>query len=247
MILLSRDFALPPGGMRPMWSISWLLVFFVPGKAELTVQLTRIMIPFLLLIALAVQAMGNLNALNNFAVPALASAFFNIGSILGGLGLGFPRSNFRSQCHRRHGVRHPRRRLSSIRRAVAESAPRRFQIPSHAEFTIRACARSSLDGARDHRHRRGSNQCFRQHQFRFGIIDPATGAVLNGPVSWLSYAFRFMQFPIGVFGVAIATAALPPLSRSTTIRTMSNFAKHWRTRWRWFFSCAFPPRSVWRF
>jgi putative peptidoglycan lipid II flippase len=32
----------------------------------------------------------------------------------------------------------------------------------------------------------------------------------------LNYAFRFMQFPIGVFGVAIATATLPPLSRSTS-------------------------------
>jgi len=51
--------------------------------------------------------------------------------------------------------------------------------------------------------------------FASSIIDPATGAVANGPVSWLSYAFRFMQFPIGVFGVAIATATLPPLSRST--------------------------------
>jgi putative peptidoglycan lipid II flippase len=52
--------------------------------------------------------------------------------------------------------------------------------------------------------------------FASAIVDPVTGAVLNGPVSWLSYAFRFMQFPIGVFGVAVATAALPPLSRSAT-------------------------------
>src|SRR6185436_3624938 len=43
--------------------------FEVPGKAELTVQLTRIMIPFLLLIALAAQAMGILNSVNVFAVP----------------------------------------------------------------------------------------------------------------------------------------------------------------------------------
>jgi putative peptidoglycan lipid II flippase len=51
--------------------------------------------------------------------------------------------------------------------------------------------------------------------FASAIVDPATGTVLNGPVSWLNYAFRFMQFPIGVFGVAIATATLPTLSRST--------------------------------
>ena len=36
----------------------------------------------------------------------------------------------------------------------------------------------------------------------------------NGPVSWLSYAFRFMQLPLGIFGVAIASATLPSISRS---------------------------------
>ena len=59
--------------------------------------------------------------------------------------------------------------------------------------------------------------------FASSIIDPATGVVANGPVSWLSYAFRFMQFPIGVFGVAIATAALPPLSRSSAQTDYSEF------------------------
>jgi putative peptidoglycan lipid II flippase len=59
--------------------------------------------------------------------------------------------------------------------------------------------------------------------FASTIIDPATGAVTNGPVSWLNYAFRFMQFPIGVFGVAIATATLPPLSRSTANPDYSEF------------------------
>ena len=52
--------------------------------------------------------------------------------------------------------------------------------------------------------------------FASAIIDPATGAIANGPVSWLNYAFRFMQFPIGVFGVAIATATLPTLSRNSS-------------------------------
>ena len=43
--------------------------------------MTRIMFPFLLLVALAAQAMGVLNASNSFGVPALASTFFNIGSV----------------------------------------------------------------------------------------------------------------------------------------------------------------------
>src|SRR5581483_7571542 len=47
----------------------------VPGKFELAVEMTRIMFPFLLLVALAAQAMGVLNACNRFAVPALSSTF----------------------------------------------------------------------------------------------------------------------------------------------------------------------------
>ena len=60
----------------------------VPGKAELAVTLTRVMFPFLLLVALAAQAMGVLNATGSFGVPALASTWFNVGSVGVGLGLG---------------------------------------------------------------------------------------------------------------------------------------------------------------
>jgi putative peptidoglycan lipid II flippase len=61
--------------------------------------------------------------------------------------------------------------------------------------------------------------------FASSIIDPATGVVANGPVSWLNYAFRFMQFPIGVFGVAIATAALPQLSRDSARTDYDQFRR----------------------
>ena len=55
--------------------------------------------------------------------------------------------------------------------------------------------------------------------FATGIVDPISGQ--NGPVSWLLYAFRFMQLPLGIFGVAIASATLPSISRS---------AAAWRSR-----------------
>ena len=35
----------------------------------------------------------------------------------------------------------------------------------------------------------------------------------TGAVSWLNYAFRLMYLPIGLFGVSIATAVLPAVSR----------------------------------
>src|SRR6202050_5189649 len=61
----------------------------VPGKFELAVTLTRIMFPFLLLVALSAQAMGILNALNQFGIPALSSTWFNVGSVAFGLGFGY--------------------------------------------------------------------------------------------------------------------------------------------------------------
>jgi putative peptidoglycan lipid II flippase len=54
-------------------------------------------------------------------------------------------------------------------------------------------------------------------------IADASGHVINGPVSWLGYAFRFMQLPLGLFGVAIASATLPAISRSAALQRMDEF------------------------
>ena len=62
---------------------------FAPEKAELTILLTRIMFPFILLVSLAALVMGMLNAKDVFGVPAMASSFFNLGSIIGGAGFGY--------------------------------------------------------------------------------------------------------------------------------------------------------------
>jgi putative peptidoglycan lipid II flippase len=190
--------------------------FDVPGKAELTIHLTRIMIPFLLLIALAAKAMGILNARHNFGVPAIAPVFFNLGSIIGGLFLGFTAA--------------PVLGLTPIEGMAFGTLVGGFlqfavQWPSlrRAGFRYRPMLSLSDPGVRQIMSLMGPAiigtaavqiNVFVNTNFASSIIDPATGAVANGPVSWLSYAFRFMQFPIGVFGVAVATATLPPLSRS---------------------------------
>jgi putative peptidoglycan lipid II flippase len=58
--------------------------------------------------------------------------------------------------------------------------------------------------------------------FAAGLRD-AAGHVMNGPVSWLNYAFRFMQLPIGLFGISLASASLPRLARSAAINDYSEF------------------------
>jgi putative peptidoglycan lipid II flippase len=201
--------------------------FAVAGKAELAVELTRIMIPFLLFIALAAQAMGILNARGRFAVPALASAFFNLGSIIGGLLLGF--------------VLGPYLGLSAIAGMAYGTLIGGFlqfavQWPSlkAVGFSYRPMLSLSDPGVRQIIGMMGPAiigtaavqiNVFINTNFASSIVDPATGVVINGPVSWLNYAFRFMQFPIGVFGVAIATAALPQLSRESARADYAEFRR----------------------
>src|SRR3984893_11893193 len=61
---------------------------FGPEKAALTAELTRIMFPFIVMVSMAALVMGMLNAKSVFGIPAMASSFFNIGSIVGGVTLG---------------------------------------------------------------------------------------------------------------------------------------------------------------
>jgi putative peptidoglycan lipid II flippase len=191
--------------------------YAVPGKAELTIELTRDMMPFLLLIALAAQAMGMLNAFNIYGMPALASAFFNIGSIAGGLLLGYligPTIGLSPIAGMAYGVVIG----GFLQFAVQWPSLRRCGFGYRADFNV------NDSGVRQILRLMGPAiigaaavqiNVFVNTSFASAIVDPATGAIANGPVSWLNYAFRFMQFPIGVFGVAIATATLPTLSRST--------------------------------
>jgi putative peptidoglycan lipid II flippase len=196
-----------------------------PGKFELAVQMTRIMFPFLLLVALAAQAMGILNACNQFGVPALSSTFFNIGSVIFGLLLGFWAG--------------PRIGLTPIQgMAIGIVLGGALQLVSQWPSLLRAGfgLRFRVD-----LHDPGLRQIVRMMgpailgnaavqinvmvntNFASGIADPVRG--LDGPVSWLAYAFRFMQLPLGLFGVAIASATLPAISRSAAANDMDQFRK----------------------
>jgi len=178
----------------------------VPGKLELTVLLTRILMPFLTLVAAAAAIMGMLNSLNRFFIPALSPAMYNVGIIASGAllvpmmpGLGLDPIVAVA--------------IGALAGAIGQVA---FQCPSL--------------------YREG----FRFH-FGFKLTDPGLREVLRlmgpgtlagaavqinllvnmvlatgegtGAVSWLGYAFRIMYLPIGLFGVSIAAAALPTVSR----------------------------------
>lgn len=196
----------------------------VPGKFELAVLLTRVMCPFLVLVALAAQAMGALNACDRFGVPALASTFFNVGSVAFGLLIGYTAGRrfehgliismacgvlaggalqwlWQVPALRREGFAYRPRldwRHPGLRQVMRLMLP---ALLGNAALQINVTVNSNLAS---------------------GLTD-AAGHVINGPVSWLGYAFRFLQLPLGLFGAAIATATLPAVARSAAAGKMDEF------------------------
>ena len=190
---------------------------FTGDDAKLTAQLTSVMFPFILMVSLAAQVMGMLNAKHVFGWPAMASSFFNIGSIAGGLGLawwmdhgfgrhalfglawgtligGFLQLVIQFPSLRRIGY-HPRLdfhwRDSGVMEVLRTMAP---AVVAASAVQVNVMVNTSF-----------ATHCE------------------DGAVAWLNNAFRLMQLPLGMFGVAIGTVALPFLSRSAALGNREEF------------------------
>jgi len=57
------------------------------------------------------------------------------------------------------------------------------------------------------------------------LVNSQFASHINGAVSWLYYAFRLVQLPIGIFGVAIATVTLPAVARQHALDDLKAFGK----------------------
>jgi putative peptidoglycan lipid II flippase len=170
----------------------------IPGKSELTVLLARIMFPFLLLVSLAAVAMGMLNSLKRFGVPAFAPVFLNLGLILSGfllcplfdppiigmaLGVllgGLGQWAFQLPSLRKEGYRY--------RPVVSFSDPGVRRIIILMTPAILGLAST---------------------QINIFVNTVIASFLPQGSPSYLNYSFRLMHFPLGVFGVAVATVTLP--------------------------------------
>lgn len=205
-----------------------------PGKTELTVFLTRLLFPFLLLVALAAVAMGMLNAKQRFGVPASASSFFNLGSIVAGLGAAWWLApDYMSDLW-----------TSGGRSAVTSEGAARA-ITGMAVGTLVGGALQLLIQVPslyrvNYRYRPVLSFWDPGLRRVLALMAPATvGAAAvqvnvmvnnnfastlgDGAVSWLNVAFRFTQLPIGLFGVAVGVVALPAVSRRVAHNDMAGF------------------------
>jgi len=187
--------------------------YAVPGKMELTVLLTRIMFPFIALVSLAALVMGMLNAKNVFGMPAMASTFFNLGSVIGGVALGWWLDPHFGTKQYGSG--------SLVGMSIGVLIGGFFQLVVQFPSLRKVGYHFRPDFA-------WRDPGVRRILLLMGPAVIAASAVQvnvlvngnfashlgDGPVSWLSYAFRLMQLPIGIFGVAIGTITLPVVSRS---------------------------------
>jgi putative peptidoglycan lipid II flippase len=180
---------------------------FSPAKAELTATLVRIMMPFLPVISLAVVAMGALNAEEKYTSPALASSMFNVVAIIGGITVWLIAPSPVAAVVTWASL--------TVVGGVAQLA---VQVPSLWRTGFRPRMLPDLR-LRDPGTRRiaalmaPATLGVAAVQVNVVVNSSFASMISDGALSWLSYAFRLMQLPIGVFGVAVATTALTHLSR----------------------------------
>lgn len=191
--------------------------YATPGKAELTVQLTQILFPFIFFVSLAAVYMGLLNSLGSFGLPASASTVFNAVSMVMGLGIGWwmdphfgPKAIYGFA-------------IGTVIGGIAQLV---IQIPRGAKLGYKP--RWLLDWKDS-----GLKQvCILTLPAIVGGAAVQVNVLVNtwfasylgdGAVTWLNNAFRLMQLPIGMFGVAVATVTLPSVSRSAANENLGEF------------------------
>jgi putative peptidoglycan lipid II flippase len=194
-------------------------------KIALTIQLTRLLFPFILFVSLAAVVMGMLNARHIFGIPASASTVFNVVSIVSGTLLAVLLEPQQSWLHPHFGIRAIYGWALGV--LIGGLAQLAMQLPSLWRLGFR-------------------------FRWKLNFSDPALQAVMllmvpsviagsgvqinvvvssrfashiPGAMSWLYYAFRLVQLPIGIFGVAIATVTLPAVARQHALDDLKAFGK----------------------
>ncbi|MBI4844217.1 MAG: murein biosynthesis integral membrane protein MurJ [Nitrospirae bacterium] len=172
-----------------------------PEKFSLTVLLTRIMMPFLLFISLAALAMGALNIRKVFFVPALAPAMLNITLIASIL------------------LFESRAQQPIIAAAIGIMAGGFVQFAFQLPAFFRNGYRLGFDTAFGHPAIKKmallmipATLALSVNQVNIVVSNILASYLPSGSITYLFYSMRLIQFPIGIFGVAMGMAVLPALS-----------------------------------
>ena len=191
--------------------------FGFDSKRDLTVYLTQIMFPYLILVSLAAVTMGLLNSKGKFGLPASASSFFNVGSLIVGVWGYYVAPDL--GLHRTTGM--------AVGVLVGGALQFLIQVPSMRRVGFRY---QPLLSFRDERVRQVMRLI---GPAILGVAALQVNVLVNsifasegvGWLTWINRAFRLMHLPIGVFGVAISTVALPNLAKLVAAGDMEAYRR----------------------
>jgi putative peptidoglycan lipid II flippase len=182
------------------------------AKYELTVLLTRITFPYIFLVSLVAFFMGVLNSLRHFAAPAASPILLNVGIIAGALWVS------------------PLLSEPIVGAAVGVLIGGILQVMLQIPWVLKKGL--SLRPLWMPNHPAVKKIGFLMVPAIFGSavyqVNQFIGTLLasflpQGSISWLYYADRIVQFPLGVFAIAISTAALPSLAKQVAGKDLSDF------------------------
>ncbi len=202
--------ALTGAGLVGMLAAPLVVHVVAPGfsgaKFELTLGLTRLMLPYLLAAGIAALWMGTLNVLGSFAAPAATPALLNIAMIAGALGVApiatRPESVLATAVLVGGGAQMVFLFFCLARQGVGFQRAARTVTPA-----LRRAARLMLPV--------GLGSAVYQINVLVGGL--LASFLPEGSVSCLYYAERLVEFPLGVVAVAGATAVLPTLAREAAL------------------------------
>ena len=193
-----------------------------PDKFATTVTMLRITFPYLLFISLVAMAAGIMNSWHRFAVPAFTPVLLNLCMIAAALVLA------------------PLMDGSAVALAwgvfLAGVAQLLFQLPALKKLGLLPTPRPDWKDPGVRKVGKlmipaiiGSSVA----QINLLVNTVLASFLVTGSVSWLYYSDRLMEFPLGIFGIALATVILPALSDTHHRRTADEFSRllDWGLRW----------------
>jgi len=172
-----------------------------PEKFAITVRLTRLMFPYILLIGLAAYTMGVLNSLKHFSAPAFGPCFLNIAIIICAMAWGESVMGLASGVLI-GGVLQLAIQIPVLyRKGFKFSFTKKLNHPAANKIGVLLLPRIL------------GSCVYQVNLFVNTILASLSGIVGAGGVAALYYANRIFQFPLAIFGIAIAQAVLPTMSQ----------------------------------
>ncbi|MBW2216053.1 MAG: murein biosynthesis integral membrane protein MurJ [Deltaproteobacteria bacterium] len=181
-------------------------------KYELTVLLTRITFPYIFLVSLVAFFMGVLNSLRRFAAPAAAPIFLNVGIVgaaylispylkepIVGIAIGVIIGGIIQV-----GLQIP---------WVLREGMKLFPVWQPGHPAVKQIGLLMLPAV-------FGSAVYQLNSFIGTLL---ASFLVQGSVSWLYFADRLVQLPLGVFAIAIGTALLPSLSTQAANKDLNEF------------------------